>query len=91
MDLKNSMGLLLRRTEYIHGAVRRIRMEVLFLFVRQKGTKPKFQKRVRTELEMLPIPAWNRLRNMDLALLQQFLSAIPAPALFMRIRWNRLQ
>ena len=49
MDLKNSMGLLLRRTEYIHGAVRRIRMEVLFLFVRQKGTKPKFQKRVRTE------------------------------------------
>ena len=32
-------------------------------------------------LEMLPILAWNRLRNMNLALFQPFSSVIPAPAL----------
>ena len=35
---------------------------------------------------MLTIPAQNRLRNMNMALLQLLLSAIPAP---INLVWNR--
>ena len=34
------------------------------------------------KLEVLTIPAWNRLRSMNLALFWRYLMAIPDPALF---------
>ena len=34
------------------------------------------------EIEVLTIPAWNRLRSMNLALFWRYLMAIPDPALF---------
>ena len=43
------MGLQLRRTEYIHGAVAHSKESSIFVCSPKSTLKPKFQKRIRTE------------------------------------------